>query len=73
MHLVSVWNPSYADDALNAHASLLRALTSEARGSGTWDAAYSEAVGRERAVRWRNRICGVGELGVVGQVVGSRR
>ena len=24
MHLLSVWNPAYADDALNAHASLLR-------------------------------------------------
>ena len=29
MHLLSVWNPAYPDDALNAHASLLRPLVRE--------------------------------------------
>ena len=40
MHLLSVWNPAYADDALNAHASLLRPLVREALAKDDWDRAF---------------------------------
>ena len=40
MHLLSVWNPAYADDALNTHASLLRPLVREALAADDWDRAF---------------------------------
>jgi len=40
MHLLSVWNPAYADDAMTLHASLLRYLVHEARQQDQWDGAY---------------------------------
>src|SRR5690348_8192515 len=40
MHLVSVWNPAYADDALNAHTAPLLARVRAANTSNDWDDAY---------------------------------
>ena len=40
MHLLSVWNPAYADDALTTHASLLRSLVQDAEKTGHWDDAF---------------------------------
>ena len=40
MHLLSVWNPAYADEALNAHASLLRSVVREALAKDDWDRAF---------------------------------
>jgi hypothetical protein len=39
-HLVTVWNPSYADDALTAHASMLLAAVRSAAAAKDWTAAY---------------------------------
>ena len=41
LHLVTVWNPSYATDALDAHVHLLLSHVRAARaGTGSWEDAY---------------------------------
>lgn len=41
LHLVSVWNPSYATDALDAHAQLLLEHVEAANAErASWDDAY---------------------------------
>jgi len=73
-HLVTVWNPRYAADAMEAHLRMLLAVIFDGFASGARNpSAHADTVSHETILRWRNRLLGVGSEGVMGRLAKVRR